>query len=104
MHFYGYQLCSTSGRLVPLSVRDIFHIAASHEKRKGTSPILNFTFRYTDDILSLNNSKFGDYVDPIYLIKLEIKDTTETDRSASNHFSIDIHLEIDSEDIYIYIS
>jgi hypothetical protein len=24
----------------------------------------NFTFRYIDDVLSLNNSRFGDFVDP----------------------------------------
>jgi hypothetical protein len=40
----------------------------------------NFTFRYIDDVLSLNNSRFGDFVDRIYPIELEIKDT---DRSAS---------------------
>jgi len=33
-------------------------------------------------------------VDRIYLIELEIKDTTDTDRSASY---LDLHLEIDSE-------
>jgi hypothetical protein len=54
----------------------------------------NFTFRYIDDVLSLNNSRFGDFVDRIYPIKLEIKDTTDTDRSASY---LDIHLDIDSE-------
>ena len=54
----------------------------------------NFTFRYIDDVLSLNNSRFGDFVDRIYHIELEIKDTTDTDRSAS---CVDIHLEIDSE-------
>ena len=43
----------------------------------------NFTFRYIDDVLSLNNSRFGDFVDRIYPIELEIKDTTYTDRSAS---------------------
>ena len=53
-----------------------------------------FTFRYIDDILSLNNSKFGDYVDLIYPIELEIKDTTEKERSASY---LDLHLEIDSK-------
>ena len=31
-----------------------------------------------DDVLSLNNSKFGDYVDRIYPIELKIKDTTDT--------------------------
>ena len=43
----------------------------------------NFTFRYMDDVRSLNISMFGDFVDRIYLIELEIKDTTDTDRSAS---------------------
>ena len=54
----------------------------------------NFTFRYIDDVLSLNNYKFGDIVDRIYLIELEIKDTTDTDTSASY---LDLHLETDSE-------
>jgi hypothetical protein len=51
-------------------------------------------FRYRDDVLSLNNSRFGDLVDRIYPIELEIKDTTDTDRSASY---LDLHLEINSE-------
>ena len=55
----------------------------------------NFTFRYIDDVLSLNNSRFGDFVDRIYSIELEIKNTTDTERSASY---LDLHLEIDSED------
>ena len=54
----------------------------------------NFTFRYIDDVLSLNNSRFGDFVDRIYPIDLEIKDTTDTDRSASY---LGIRLENDSE-------
>ena len=37
---------------------------------------------------------FGDFVDRIYPIEPEIKDTTDTDRFASY---LDIHLEIDSE-------
>ena len=43
----------------------------------------NFPFRYRDDVLSLNNSKFGDYVERIYPIELEIKDTTGTVKAAS---------------------
>jgi len=43
----------------------------------------DFMFRYIDNVLSLNNSRFGDFVDGIYPIELEIKDTTDTDRSAS---------------------
>ena len=44
--------------------------------------------------MPLNNSRFGDFVDRIYPIELEIKDTTDTDRFASY---FDLHLEIDSE-------
>jgi hypothetical protein len=56
----------------------------------------NFTFHYIDDVLSLNNYRFSDFVDRIYpiYIELEIKDSTDTDRSASY---LDLHLEIDSE-------
>ena len=45
---------------------------------KKLSRSFNFTFRYMDDVLSLNNSRFGDFVDRIYPIELEIKDTTDT--------------------------
>ena len=40
--------------------------------------------------LSFNNSKFGDFVDLIYPIELEIKDTTDTVRYPSY---IDLHLK-----------
>jgi hypothetical protein len=63
-----------------------------NEKKLARS--FNFTFHYIDDVLSLNNSRFGDFVDRIYPIELEIKDTTDTDRSDSY---LDLHLEIDSE-------
>jgi hypothetical protein len=56
---------------------------------KVNKQTLDFIF-----VLSLSNSRFGDFVDRIYSIELEIKDTTDTDRSASN---LDLHLEIDSE-------
>jgi hypothetical protein len=47
-----------------------------NEKKLARS--FNFTFCYIDDVLSLNNSRFGDFVDRIYPIELEIKDTTDT--------------------------
>jgi hypothetical protein len=62
------------------------------EKKRAWS--FNFTFLYIDDVLSLNISRFGDFVDHIYPIELEIKDTTDTDKSASY---LDLHLKIDSE-------
>ena len=51
-----------------------------NEKKLARS--FNFTFRYIDDVLSLNNSRLDDFVDRFYPIELEIKDTTNTDRSA----------------------
>ena len=64
-----------------------------NEKKLAWS--VNFTSPYIDDVLSLNNSRFCDFVDRIYLIELEIKDITYTDWSASY---LDLHLEIESED------
>jgi hypothetical protein len=63
-----------------------------NEKKLAQS--FNFMFCYIDDVLSLTNSRFGDFVDRIYPIELEIKDTTNTDRSTSY---LDLDLEIDSE-------
>jgi hypothetical protein len=61
------------------------------KNEKKLARFFNFTFCYIDDVLSLNNSRFSDFVDRIYPIELEIKDTTETDISASY---LDLHLEI----------
>ena len=55
-------------------------ILKKNEKKLARS--LNFTLRYIDDVLSLNNSRFGDFLDRINPIELEIKDTTDTDMSC----------------------
>ncbi len=44
-----------------------------NEKKLARS--FDFTVRYIDDVLLLSNSRFGDFVDRIYPIELEIKDT-----------------------------
>ena len=80
---YGCKLCSSSCRLVPLFEWGRLHTRASREKEKKLARSFNFTFRYIDDVLSLNNSRFGDFVDCIYPIELEIKDAIDTDRSPS---------------------
>ena len=58
---------------------------------KKQAQSFNFTYRYIDDVLSLNNKAFGDYLNVIYPDELEIKDTTESSRSASY---LDILLQI----------
>jgi hypothetical protein len=79
------------GRVFSYEAEFIQVLLKKNEKKLARS--FNFTFRYIDDVLSLNNSRFGDFVDRIYPIEFEIKNTTDTDRSASY---INLHLEIDS--------
>jgi len=39
--------------------------------RRKTIWSYNFTFRYIDDVLSLSNSRFGDFVDWVYPLSLK---------------------------------
>jgi len=41
------------------------------KNEKKLARCFNFTFRYIDDVLSLNNSRFGDFVDRIYSLSLK---------------------------------
>jgi hypothetical protein len=43
----------------------------------------NFTYRYIDDVLSINNSRFAEFLPLIYPPELEVKETTGTASSAS---------------------
>ena len=43
----------------------------------------NFTYRYIDDVLSINNSEFQNYLGQMYPVELEIKETTESATTAS---------------------
>jgi hypothetical protein len=63
------------------------------DNNKKLAVSFNHTFRYIDDVLSINNHNFHNYVHLIYPNELEIKDTTESDKSASY---LDILLNIDS--------
>ena len=53
------------------------------KNEKKLTRSFNFKFRYIDDALSLNNSRFVDFIDRIYSIVVEIKDATYRDKSAS---------------------
>ena len=86
-HSYECQLCSSSRRdvLLLLQIRVITKLPNSKLRTikadfmQGALKMklvisFNFTFCY-DYFLSLNNSKFVDFVDRLYRIELEIKDT-----------------------------
>jgi hypothetical protein len=56
-----------NGKLNDGKIKIIF--VKKNEKKLVRS--FNFTFRYKGDVLSLNNSRFGDFVDRIYPTELE---------------------------------
>ena len=49
-----------------------------------SSSLFYFAHRYTDDVLSIDNPEFKNYLGQMYTIELEIKDTTESNTSASD--------------------
>ena len=46
-----------------------------NQKKKKLAVSFNLTFRYIDDVLSINNDNFHTYVNTIYPNELEIKKT-----------------------------
>ena len=79
-----------SRRFVSTRAWGRFPSGASQEKKRQLA--LTFNYRYIDDILSLNNTRFGQYLHLIYLIDFEVKATTPRQmwwfRLSSSLFSI----------------
>ena len=64
-----------------------------HERKKALVVTLTSTFRYINDVLSINNNQFHSYVNSIYPNELEIKDNTKCPTSASYS---DVLLKLDT--------
>ena len=62
--------------------------------RKRLASQFNCLYRYIDDVLSINNLYFEKYLGQMYPPELEIKDTTESNTSASY---LDVLLSIDRD-------
>ena len=62
--------------------------------KKKIASQFNFTYRYIDDVLSINNPDFGNHLGQMFPAELEIKDTTEINTSASY---LDLLLSIESD-------
>ena len=62
------------------------------QKKKNVALSFNHTYRYIDDVLSLSNLNFNNYVNLIYPEELEIKNTTESTHSSSY---LDLEISID---------
>ena len=64
--------------------------------KKKLASQFNFTYRYIDDVLSINNPDFENYLGQMYPAELEIKDTTESNTSAS-YLDLLLSIENDSQ-------
>ena len=62
--------------------------------KKQLASQFNFTYRYIDDVLSINNPDFENYLGQMYPTELAIEDTTESITSASY---LDLILSIESD-------
>ena len=53
------------------------------DKKIHEARAFNITYRYIDDVLSINNSRFAEFLPLIYPSELEVKETTDTTSSSS---------------------
>ena len=68
--------------------------------QKKLAQSFNYTFRYIDDVLSINNKQFADHIPSIYPEELEIKNTTESSNSTSY---LDLLLSIEGNNLHTQI-
>jgi hypothetical protein len=56
--------------------------------------IRRISYRYIDDVLSINNSRFAEFLPLIYPPELEVKETTDTASSASRTIEHIYYIEL----------
>ena len=93
-HSDGHKLCPSPSRHISVLIRIGIHTSLFSTGKKKLSSQFNFTYRYIDDVLSINNPDFENYLGQMYPAELEIKDTTESNTSASY---LDLLLSIESD-------
>ena len=64
--------------------------------KKKIASQFNFTYRYIDDVLSINNQDFENYLSQMLPAELDIKDKTESNTSAS-YFDLLLSIESDGQ-------
>ena len=82
-HSHGHKLCTLLGDIFLYSYEAEFIQSLLSAGKKRLASQFNFTYRYIDDVLSINNQDFENYLGQMYPPELEIKDTTESNTSAS---------------------
>ena len=87
-HHYLIFLCYAPAYIGTIGM-PVYRLSTEVEYR---SVALNFTYRYIDDVLSINSSRFAEFLPLIYPPELEVKETTDTASSAS---FLDLYFEFD---------
>ena len=83
-HSNGHKLCPSPIRHISVLKRSGIHtVLTLNWKEKKIASQFNFTYRYIDNVLSINDPDFENYLGQMYTAELEIKDTTESNTSAS---------------------
>ena len=62
--------------------RNLYRVSLKQVKKRLAQQF-NFTYRFINDVLSLNNSKCQEYLEFMYPPELEIKESTETTTAAT---------------------
>ena len=79
----GHQLCSLLADIFLYSYEAEFVQSLLSAVKKHLASQFNFIYRFIDDVLSINNPDFENYLGQMYPAELEIKDTTESNTYAS---------------------
>ena len=77
-HFNGHKLRPSPSRHILYSYEVEFIQSLLSTGKKKLASQFNFTYRYINDELSINNPDFENYLGQMYPSELEIKDTTES--------------------------
>ena len=73
----------SSSRLISLLTWSRIYTVFALNREEQLASRFNDTYRYIDDVLSISNPEFENYLGQMYPVELEIKDTTESNTSAS---------------------
>ena len=93
-HSNRHKLCPSLADIFLYSYEAEFIKSLLSAGKKKLASQFNFTYRYIDDVLSINNPDFENYLGQMYPAELEIKNTTESNTSASY---LDLLLSIESD-------
>jgi hypothetical protein len=82
-HANGYEFAPLLSDLFSYSYESEFLQKLVKDKKIHEARAFNFKYRYIDDVLFINNSRFAEFLPLIYPPELEVKETTDTASSAS---------------------